>query len=69
LEIFIGLGWDEDATTARKHYRRYYMKELEKVKEVLPNESPFNQYDLKRGAARGAKNPTTKIVGRFKAVI
>lgn len=82
-EIFIGLGWDEDSTTNRKHYRRYYQKELEKTKEVLPNESPFNQYDLKRGASRGAKKSlfgggktdasgcvdTTAVVGRFKAVI
>jgi hypothetical protein len=40
--LFIGLGWDEDATTKRRHYRRFYNKELEKIKDVLPNESPFN---------------------------
>jgi hypothetical protein len=39
--LFIGLGWDEDATTLRKHYRRYYPQELEKVKDVMPVESPF----------------------------
>lgn len=22
--LFVGLGWDEDATTLRKHYRRFY---------------------------------------------
>lgn len=22
--LFMGLGWDEDATTQRKHYRRFY---------------------------------------------
>ena len=53
--LFIGLGWDEDRTTKRRHYRRFYPKELERVKDVLPQETPFNQYDLKRGQARGAK--------------
>ena len=47
--MFIGLGWDEDKDTKRKHYRRYYADELENVEEILPNPSPFNQYDLKRG--------------------
>ena len=82
-ELFLGLGWDEDSTTKRRHYRRYYNRELEKQKDVLPNESPFNQYDLKRGQSRGAKKSffgtqkqdasgqvdTTQITGRFKAVI
>lgn len=39
--LFIALGWDEDATTKRKHYRRYYPDELENVKEVLGIASPF----------------------------
>jgi len=47
--MFIGLGWDEDKETKRKHWRRYYPDELENVEEILPNPSPFNQYDLKRG--------------------
>ena len=34
--IFIGLGWDEDEETKRKHYRRYYPDELENCKEVMP---------------------------------
>ena len=38
---YIGLGWDEDATTERKHYRRFYPDELENVKEVLHIASPF----------------------------
>ena len=38
---YIGLGWDEDATTKRKHYRRFYPDELENVKEVLHIASPF----------------------------
>jgi len=52
--MFIGLGWDEDKDTNRRHYRRYYPDELEKVKEILPIPTPFNQYDLKRGQSRGA---------------
>lgn len=46
---FIGLGWDEDATTKRKHYRRFYPDELENVKEVLGVASPFQTYEIKRG--------------------
>lgn len=38
---FIGLGWDEDANTKRKHYRRFYPDELENIKSVLPIISPF----------------------------
>lgn len=53
--MFIGLGWDEDETTKRRHYRRFYPDELENVREILPIASPFNQYDLKRGQTRGAK--------------
>lgn len=53
--LFMGLGWDEDATTKRKHYRKYYPKELEKVKELMPKESPFNSYNIKRGQVRGNK--------------
>ena len=22
--LYVGLGWDEDSKTCRKHYRRYY---------------------------------------------
>ena len=52
---FIGLGWDEDANTKRKHYRRFYPDELENIKSVLPITSPFQSYDIKRGQSRGAK--------------
>ena len=34
--LFMGLGWDEDDQTKRKHYRRYYPDELENIKEVMP---------------------------------
>lgn len=52
--LYIALGWDEDATTERKHYRRFYPDELENVKEVLAIASPFQTYEIKRGQTRGA---------------
>lgn len=42
IEMFIGLGWDEDSKTQRKHYRRFYNDELENIKEILPVATPFN---------------------------
>ena len=47
--MFMPLGWDEDRDTKRKHYRQFFNDELELVKEIFPNVSPFNTYDLKRG--------------------
>lgn len=67
VQLFIGLGWDEDKDTNRRHYRRFATTELEKVKSVLPNESPFNQYDLKRGQSRGAsKSVWQSLTGNVK---
>lgn len=34
--MFIGLGWDEDNTTNRRHYRQFYPDELENNKELFP---------------------------------
>lgn len=48
-EIFMGLGWDENRDTGRRHYRHYYNDELEFVKEVFPKPSPFNTFALKKG--------------------
>ena len=48
-DIFIGLGWDEDAQTKRRQYRRFYPDELENIREILPISTPFNQYEVKRG--------------------
>ena len=36
-QLFLSLGWDEDKETRRKHYRRYYINDLEKVDTVLKN--------------------------------
>ena len=52
--MFLGLGWDETPDQKRKHYRRYYNQELEKVKEVMPTETPFQSYNVMRGQSRGA---------------
>lgn len=48
-QLFIGLGWNEDKDTGRRHYRRKVGRELEKEKSIFVKESPFNSYDLKRG--------------------
>lgn len=61
--LYIGLGWDEDKKTKRKHYRLFYNDELEEVEEVFPEKSPFNSYDIMRGQSRGV----TKTVGVFKS--
>ena len=53
--LFIGLGWDEDRNTKRKHYRLYFNDELENNKEIFPQKSPFHSYELKRGQSRGIK--------------
>jgi hypothetical protein len=47
--LYIGLGWDEDRTTKRRHYRKYYGDELENVKDIFPTPSPFNTFEIKRG--------------------
>lgn len=53
--LFLGLGWDEDPDTHRKHYRRFYPKELETVQDIMHKPSPFETYSLMRGQSRGAK--------------
>lgn len=30
-KLYIGLGWDEDSQTNRKHYRKFYDDELENI--------------------------------------
>jgi hypothetical protein len=47
--LFLGLGWDEDRNTHRKHYRRFYPKELELVTDLMPKPTPFETYNLMRG--------------------
>jgi len=53
-ELYEELGWDrEPKETVEKHYRRYYNKELETVKEVMSVPTMFDQFGLKRGQVRG----------------
>jgi hypothetical protein len=83
--LYIGLGFDDTPEDKRRHYRRYYADELENVRELLYNPSPFDTYYLKRGQTRGASKglwpfskakedesgsvDTEQIVGRFKCLI
>lgn len=53
--LYMPLGWDENEKTGRKHYRQFYNDELENNKEIFPQSSPFNSFELKRGQSRGIK--------------
>ena len=35
-ELFMGLGWDENRETKRRHYRHFYSDEVEYGKEIMP---------------------------------
>lgn len=49
-ELFIPLGWDDDAQTKRKHYRSFVPCELENDEKTFANgPSPFDSFDIKRG--------------------
>jgi len=52
--LFEPLGYDIEPEDKRKHYRRYYKSELELTPEVMPVPTPFQQYEIKKGQARGA---------------
>ena len=47
--MYMGIGFDEDPEDDKKHYRRYYPDELENIIEVLPQSSPFEEFNIKRG--------------------
>lgn len=54
-DLFIGLGFDDDKDTKRRHYRRFYPDELENCREIMGDKhSPFNSFNLQRGQTRGA---------------
>jgi hypothetical protein len=83
--LYIPLGYDEHPEDNRKHYRRYYPDELENIKELMPNPTPFDTFMLKKGQTRGAGKSfwpfsskkeddsgavsTEQIVGKFKCLI
>ena len=54
-ELYMGLGWDEDKDTKRKHYRQFFNGPLEENREIFPVKSPFNTFEIKRGQSRGIK--------------
>jgi hypothetical protein len=82
-EMYIGLGWDENKETKRRHYRKYYATELEDVTAIFPTPSPFNSYNLTKGQSRGTSEgmfsskktddsgqaSTEQEVGIFKGII
>lgn len=41
-KVFLGLGWDEDSTTHRRHYRQFHEDELENIEDIFPQKSPFH---------------------------
>ena len=53
--LYMPLGWDPTPEAKIKHYRKFYTDELEKVKEIMPLATPFDQFDIKRGQTRGAQ--------------
>ena len=53
-KLFIGLGYDDDHTTQRKHYRNYHPDELENNKEIF-KQSVFCNAPILRGQERGAE--------------
>jgi hypothetical protein len=56
-----GAAIDQSGLDSRMHYRRFYAQELEKIKELMPNPSPFHTYDIMRGRSRGFQNPFWKF--------
>ena len=55
-ELYLPLGWDENAQTKRKHYRHFETDELENIAELFPNgPSPFHTYEIKKGQSRGVE--------------
>jgi len=44
-----GDGKKAESKEGGRHYRRFYADELEHVTEIMPVESPFDQYYIKKG--------------------
>ena len=49
LSIYQAIGYNENADDNKKHYRRFYVDELENNKEIF-SKSPFTQCDIERGS-------------------
>ena len=46
--MFIGLGFNENKDSEKKHYRRYFPDELEEVPIIMPHK-PFHEEKIYRG--------------------
>jgi hypothetical protein len=57
-KMYMGLGWDENKDTQRKHYRRITETELEDDQDYMSIPSPFYRFNLHRGQARGLAGGT-----------
>lgn len=77
--LYMSLGYDPSYDSQQKHYRRYYITELEKTSEVM-SKLPFTNHPITRGQTRGLTESvfssneyeqvsTLKEVGEFKAII
>ena len=56
----------KDKPPIGRHYRRFYADELEHVKEIMPVESPFDQFMIKKGQTRGASKGLLSLFGSKK---
>lgn len=56
----------KDKPMIGRHYRRFYADELEHVKEIMPVESPFDQFMIKKGQTRGASKGLLSLFGSKK---
>ena len=84
--LFQPVGYDggvteENPQGRNKHYRKFYMDELENNKEIF-DRKPFHEFDISRGQSRGlskglfgmfsggsANKTTVKKVGKFKGYV
>lgn len=73
--LFIALGFNQNKDSGKKHYRRYYPEELEKVAAVIPK-LPFHEELILRGSKSGTgffqfnkTDYSTKEIGQFKGLI
>lgn len=48
-ELYIGLGFNKTKEDRKRHYRKYYLDELEKTTEIMPRK-PFIEEVIYREA-------------------
>lgn len=64
--MYQALGWDEDKSSDRKHYRLYYNDELENIKDIFPQKSPFDSFTLTIGQTRGVSKGVLNFLSNIK---